>query len=113
MHELALCRNLLGIIEQQAEQQAFSEVQVVRLEIGNFAGVEVEALCFAFEVASRGTRVANARLEIIPVPGDSRCGHCQQQVVVRHRFDACPVCGQYGLHISGGDSVLIKALEVV
>jgi len=112
MHELSLCQNLLGIIEQQAAQQAFSQVHVVRLEIGDFVPVEVEALRFAFEVASRDTRAEHARLEIIPVPGKISCGYCQRQVIVRQRFDPCPVCGRFGLQIYGGDELRITALEV-
>jgi hydrogenase nickel incorporation protein HypA/HybF len=113
MHELSLCQNLLGLIEQQASLQAFSHVRVVRLELGDFAAVDMAALGFAFEIASRNTLAEHARLEIISVSGDVRCVHCQQQVIVRHRFDACPACGRFGLQISGGDELRITELEVV
>lgn len=112
MHELALCQSLLRIIEATATQQMFSRVRRVRLEVGDFAGVEVESLRFAFTVASRSTRAANACLEIVPVQGAAWCGHCHDQVSVRRRFDPCPTCGQFELLINGGEELRITALEV-
>jgi hydrogenase nickel incorporation protein HypA/HybF len=112
MHELSLCQNLLEIIEQQAEQQAFSRVSAIRLEVGELATVEVEALRFAFAVSSRGTRAAHARLEIVSVAGVARCEHCQQEVSVSRYYDACPLCGRFGLHITSGDGLRIRDLEV-
>ena len=55
MHELSLCQGIIDIIEAQAQQQEFRKVIAVCLEIGNFAGVELEALRFGFNVASKGS----------------------------------------------------------
>ena len=44
MHEMSLCESILHIMEDQAEARAFERVKSVRLEIGGFSGVDVEAL---------------------------------------------------------------------
>ena len=46
MHEMALCRGVVRIIEEQAKTHAYTRVKTVRLEIGPLAAVEPEALRF-------------------------------------------------------------------
>ena len=55
MHEMALCESLLQAMEEAGRANGFSRVSRVRLEIGRFAGVEVEALRFGFDVVTRGS----------------------------------------------------------
>jgi hydrogenase nickel incorporation protein HypA/HybF len=112
MHEMSLCEGILQVIEEHAEQQRFSKVCRVRLEIGALAGVELEALRFGFEVVTRNTLAEGALLDIITLPGQAWCLGCSQSVAVQQRFDACPLCGSYQLHLSGGDELRIKDLEV-
>lgn len=112
MHEMSLCEGILQVIEEHAEQQRFAKVCRVRLEIGALAGVELEALRFGFDVVTRDTLAEGAILDIISLPGQAWCLGCSQSVAVQQRFDACPVCGSYQLHISGGNELRIKDLEV-
>ncbi len=65
MHEMALCRGVVQILEEQAKAQAYSRVKTVWLEIGPLTTVEPEALRFCFDVATRGTPAENAKLDII------------------------------------------------
>ena len=55
MHEMALCRGVVQIIEEQAKAHAYTRVKTVRLEIGPLATVEPDALRFCFDAATRGT----------------------------------------------------------
>lgn len=112
MHEISLCEGILQVIEEHAEQQRFAKVSRVRLEIGALAGVELQALRFGFDVVTRNTLAEGAILDIISLPGQAWCLGCNQSVAVQQRFDACPVCGSYQLHVSGGDELRIKDLEV-
>jgi len=112
MHEISLCQSVLKIIEQQAAQQHYSRVKTVFLEIGQLAAVEPEALRFGFDVVMKDSIAAGAKLEIIHVPAQAWCPHCQQQVAVQQRFDACPDCGASALQISVGEELRVKELEV-
>ena len=44
MHEMSLCEGVIQLIEQQANEQQFSKVSTVWLEIGALAGVEVDGI---------------------------------------------------------------------
>ena len=112
MHEMSLCEGILRVIEEQAAAQRYRKVRTVWLEVGALAGVEVEALRFGFDVVMKGSIAADARLEVLDIPGRAWCGQCMNIVTVRHRLDACPECGGYRLRIDGGDELRIKELEV-
>ena len=112
MHELALCENIVQILEQQAAEQNYAVVKTVRLEIGPLAGVELEALRFSFDAVTRGTLADRAKLEIIETQGLAWCMQCAKFVPLSQRFDACPDCGSFRLQITSGEELRIKELEV-
>jgi hydrogenase nickel incorporation protein HypA/HybF len=66
MHELALMEDLISVI---LESSGRARVQVVRLQIGPHAGVDVDALRFCFDVCAQGTNVEGAVLDIEPLGG--------------------------------------------
>ncbi len=113
MHEMSLCEGVMQVLEEQAQQQGFSQVKTVWLEIGELAGVELASLRLCFEVISKDTLADRARLEIVELPGEAWCERCQKPVRLQRRFDGCPDCGGYTLRVSGGDEMRIKELEVV
>ncbi len=113
MHEMSLCEGILQILEETAASQGFKEVRTVRLEIGKFAGVEIDALRFGFDVVMKGTVAENAALDVIESPGLAHCFDCSDTVTVDERLSPCPVCGNRQLFPTGGDQMRIKELEVV
>lgn len=112
MHEMSLAEGLRGIVEAQAAQHRFDRVTAIRLEIGRFAGVEKQALAFAFDVVMRGSPAEGARLEMIDLPGTALCFDCAQSVSIADRLDPCPLCGGGKLMPQGGDEMRIKDMEV-
>ncbi|HFE38638.1 MAG TPA: hydrogenase maturation nickel metallochaperone HypA [Gammaproteobacteria bacterium] len=112
MHEMSICESLISIIEEQAKQQDFSQVKVVRLEIGPLAGVEIEALRFSYDVVTRGSIAEKSKLEVITLPLNAWCMPCGETVIVQQRFDACPKCASHQVQITGGDELRIKDMEV-
>ena len=112
MHEMSLCEGVLQVMEDHARKQGFDHVKAVWLEIGQLAGVEVEAMRFCFDAVMKGTLADGARLEIIELPGQAWCLQCARQVTVSQRFDACPECGGYQLQVTGGEELRIRELEV-
>lgn len=112
MHELAICESLLGLIEETAKAQDFRRVTRVRLEVGPFSGVEIEALRFGFDVVARGSLAEAAALDIIVTEGKAWCLDCNNAVALADRLEGCPVCGGYQLQVTGGKELRIKDLEV-
>lgn len=112
MHEMSICESIVSVIEQQAIAQSFKKVNMVRLEIGPLAGVELEALRFSFDVVTRGSVADGSRLEVIELPVNGWCMQCAKSVDVKERFDPCPECDSYQVQITGGDELRIKDMEV-
>ena len=112
MHEMSLCEGILQVMQTEAQKQGFSQVKNVWLEIGDLAGVEVEAMLFSFDAVTRNSLADGAKLNIINIPGTAWCMQCGKNVPVTERFDACPECGSYQLQVTGGDEMRIKELEV-
>lgn len=112
MHEMALCEGILQILEENAESQGFKKIKIVWLEIGAFAGIELDAMRFNFDVVTKGTLAEHAQLEIIEIPAEAWCMQCSKTVQIKQRFDACPVCGRYQLQVTGGEQMKITQLEV-
>ncbi len=112
MHEMAICESIRRSLDDEAERQRFTRVKRVCLEIGPFAGVEIEALRFGFEAVMRGSIAEAAVLDIIEPTATAWCLGCSTSVPIRRRFDACPTCGSHQLQVTTGDELRIKELEV-
>ncbi|MDJ0630446.1 MAG: hydrogenase maturation nickel metallochaperone HypA [Rhodobacter sp.] len=112
MHEMSLCEGIRRIVDQAAAAPEISRVSKVRLEIGRFAGVEKEALSFAWQIVMRGSKAEGADLEMIDLPGKATCFDCVKLVEIKDRLDPCPHCGGGRLLPEGGDEMRIKDMEV-
>ena len=112
MHEMALCESVIAAIEDSAVANHFTRVRKVRLEIGRFAGVEVSALRFGFDVVARGTLCEGAELVVLEPKGRAWCFDCSETVELDERLDPCPLCGGLRLQPVSGNEMNIKDLEV-
>lgn len=112
MHEMSLAEGVLQIIEDNALSSGFARVKTVWLEIGQLAGVELEAMKFCFDAVTRNTLAEGAQLEIIAREGEGRCLSCNKTVKLAERYDPCPECGGYPVEVTGGTEMRIRELEV-
>jgi hydrogenase nickel incorporation protein HypA/HybF len=65
MHELAIVE---GVVDQVTGRLPDAKITCVRLEIGALSGVVADALRFSFELATEGTNLQGASLEITEIP---------------------------------------------
>jgi hydrogenase nickel incorporation protein HypA/HybF len=112
MHEMSLAESVLQLIEDAARQQDFSRVSLVRLEIGQLAGVEVESLRFCFDAVTRGSLAEGAALDIVAKQGAGWCEQCSDTVALSETFGACPQCGGSQVRVTGGTELRVRELEV-
>lgn len=113
MHEMSLTEGVVRILEEQAATHGFAKVKTVWLEIGELSNVDPESMLFCFDAVAKGSAVAaEAKLEVIRVPGQAFCLGCGESVAVSNRFDPCPKCGGHGLRVTAGEEMRIKELEV-
>ncbi len=112
MHEMSLCESILEVLQEQSLINGYSRIKTVRLEVGELAQVEVEALRFAFDVVMNGSLADGAKLAIVDIAGRGWCAQCEQSVAAHERFAPCPECGGFPLQITAGEEFRIKELEV-
>jgi hydrogenase nickel incorporation protein HypA/HybF len=67
MHELSIAHAIVEMAVERAEGKRITRVVV---EIGKLAAVLPDALRFGFDVASEGTAVEGAMLEVIETSGE-------------------------------------------
>jgi hydrogenase nickel incorporation protein HypA/HybF len=110
VHELALMESVVDEIIDHIERE--SHVAVVRLEIGELAGVDVDALRFCFDVCTQATAVAGAELDIVRIDARARCRACGTERRVRSLAEPCP-CGSFDRELVTGTELRLKELEVI
>ena len=93
MHELALTQS---IVETVAEHAQGRRVRRVTLEIGRLAGVEMDSLRFCFELATEGTALEGAALDIREIEGRVLCKACGREFVQDALYTPCPCGGTRG-----------------
>jgi hydrogenase nickel incorporation protein HypA/HybF len=113
MHELSLANRLVTLAEETARQADAKRVTAVTLRVGMLSGVAVEALRFAYDIATAGTLLAGSRLQVQPVPVVVFCPRCQREIELPsvQRF-RCPRCDTPTADIRAGRELEIETIEV-
>lgn len=112
MHELSIVMGILKIAETEAEKAGAKRVDLIELEIGTLAGIELEALDFVWSGAVKDTVLEHATRKIDLIKGKGKCMECDHIFTVEHIYDACPNCQNYLKGIIQGKELRVKALEV-
>lgn len=93
MHELGLLRGVVTAVERAATAAGDPTVTAVALRVGALSGAVPEALVGAWPIATHGTPLAGARLEVEPVPAAVWCPRCAaEQPIDAFYALTCPVC---------------------
>ncbi len=108
MHELSICRNIVAIVSDAAKAR---RVRRVTLEVGKLSGAMADAIAFSFDIATQGTVLEGAALEIKEVEGRARCEDCGAEFSVATLFDAC-ACGSHRVERIAGEELNVKSMEL-
>ncbi len=109
MHELAIAQS---VVETVLERTADSRVSTVRLRVGRLCAVVPEALAFCFELATAGTALEGARLEVEERTGRAHCRTCGDEFTLEDLVLLCP-CGSADVEVSAGRELQVTSVEVV
>ncbi len=105
-------QSALDAIRQQAVKHGATRVSRIVLRIGTLAGVDLDALRFAYEALAPGGPADGAVLEIESVPARARCASCHAEFGAGRGFIfQCPHCGDYSGDIRAGRELGIARLE--
>lgn len=113
MHELSVVMGILKIAETETLKAGAASVECIELEIGSLAGIEQQALDFAWEGAIKNTVLENAVRRIDHIPAKAQCMECDEVFPLENVYDPCPNCQTYLKGIIQGKELRVKALQVV
>ena len=113
MHELSVATSLVASAERAARAAGAPRVIAVRLRLGALSGLVPESLRFGFEIASAGTLLEGARLEVERVEPVVWCEPCSAAVTLPSttRF-RCPDCDTPSAQVLAGRELELRSLEV-
>lgn len=113
VHELGIMTSALDLVLEQARTHGARRVHRIVLRIGSLAGVEPDALRFAFEVATRDTPAAEATLDVTLVPCRAHCQACNELFEAEGGFIfACPRCGALSGDLRQGREMELAQIEM-
>lgn len=108
MHELSIAESVVdAVLERTGERP----VSCVRVRVGRLSGVVADALDFCFELATVGTPLQGASLEIEQPGGTAHCRSCGHDFVLEDLILLCP-CGSADVDVLTGGELSVMSVEV-
>lgn len=111
MHELSVTQNIIKICSEEAEKNSVIKVNEIKILVGELTGLIPESIQYYFDIASIGTRVEGAKLNIVKVPLKIFCNECKNTSVLKRGNFTCPVCKGSDIKLLGGNEFLIDSME--
>lgn len=109
MHELSIAES---VVEAVLERTGNLPVTTVRLRVGRLCGVVPDALRFCFELATEGTPLQGADLQIDAPEGRGHCRDCQSDFILVDLVLLCH-CGSADVDVVAGRELLVMSVEMV
>lgn len=113
LHELGIMTSAMEVVLDQARAHGASRVHRIGFRIGALAGVEPEALRFAFEVVTRDTLAEKAELDVTVLACKAHCASCRDDFDGDGGFIlSCPRCGALSADIRQGRELELSTIEM-
>ncbi len=112
MHEVSLAEGIVEAVAKTATAEAVSRVLSVRVAVGELAGVDCDALQFAWASVTREGLLKGSRLVIERPAGEAWCMDCAKTVPLHRHGDACPDCGGWHLTPVAGHELKVLDFEI-
>jgi len=112
MHELSIALSIVELAEEEARKAEAISISKVEVEVGTMAGIDPDALLFAWDSVIQGTMAQQASLLIHSIEGEAHCLECGKDFPAEHFFVQCPHCNSFRYQITKGKELRIKSLMV-
>ncbi|MEB3170296.1 MAG: hydrogenase maturation nickel metallochaperone HypA [Synechococcaceae cyanobacterium] len=110
MHELSLMEEVRRLALAEIARQGGGRLRALTLRVGTLAGVDPEALRFAFTVLMEEEPTAGATLTLEPVPATALCQPCGVPFACPDGLIPCPSCGAISAALLGGRELELVSL---
>lgn len=108
MHELAIAE---AVVDTVVQRTGTHHVELVRVRVGALLAVVPDSLHFCFDLATQGTPLTGARLEIETTDARVHCRGCAQDFVVSDLILLC-ACGSADVDVLAGRELQVSSVEV-
>lgn len=111
MHERSLVKTLIEQVLEEGRVRGLGRIHEVRLQIGEFSGVEPSLVESAFaEMASESWDTA-VRLTVEVVPLTATCLTCSEAFHVESFRFVCPRCGGGNIQVTAGEELRLVSVR--
>ncbi len=112
MHEVSIMAEAARMAVEAAQAAGARRITGLRLRVGTLSGAVPDAMRFAWDVVSRDTLAAGARLDIESVPGLGWCAECLVEFECADFFNECPRCHNVSSELRRGRELEIASVEM-
>ncbi len=109
MHELAITESVVDMVLDRTPGR---QVACVHLKVGRLSGVVPDAMRFCFDLATSGTAIEGATLDIVEIPGQAHCRGCDSDFDLPDLILLCP-CGSADVGVLSGRELEISSVDLV
>jgi len=112
MHEFSIAQSVIETVRAQLPADERRPIRSVTLKLGQFNRIAPESLEYYFEIVREGTVAREAKLKIIPVPIQCRCGTCGFNFEGGRYVTICDRCGKGGVELISGNELNVIEIEL-
>lgn len=113
MHEMGIALHIVEIASSAVPDDVDDlQVEVVNLKVGRLTAVVPQSLRFCFNIVTRDTALAGARLQIEEIPVVVHCDHCDLETTIEEPPFVCSGCDSGDIEIVAGRELVVTSIEV-
>jgi hydrogenase nickel incorporation protein HypA/HybF len=112
MHEQSIVESILTLALDNAKQANARNIISIHLVVGDYTGIEEDAVNLYFGFLSKNTIAAGANITYTHIPGQLRCRDCDVLFPLQKHDYHCPKCEGRRVEIIGGRELYIEDMKV-
>ncbi len=115
MHEVSLMTNVLELVAQEMEKHKVTKLQSITVRYGVLSNIVEDSLRFAFDVLTKDSEFAGAKLNLVKEELTLSCRFCSHTFTTTEKnyfFLPCPNCGEEGcFELVKGEGIFLDRIE--
>lgn len=112
MHELALTKGIIDIVDSEQKRQGFERVLEISLRVGEFSGIVPECIREFFPIAAADSPAKDAKLNIQTIPAVFQCLDCGHEGAADRKHACCWKCGSTAIKMTAGREFYVESIKV-
>jgi len=113
MHEMGIAMQVVEIAAASIPEHLKNcRVQGVYLKIGKLSSVIPDSLRFCFDIVSKDSAIAGAKLYIEEIPVTAQCKSCDNHWTITGPAFSCPQCSSGKIELISGQELNISSIEI-